>query len=117
MGWVKINDPVCQQCLITDVEDNEWYVSYRQLRNKPCVRDTETEIDETEQDQDSGYDVHRLFVKKQAHVTSATQPMPQFDLLSLLPNVDDDVELTYAPCENDITKVFLFCFFVCKHCF
>ena len=37
MGLVKINDPFCQQCLKTDVEDNDEYVSYRQLRNKPCV--------------------------------------------------------------------------------
>ena len=51
---------------------NEGYVSYRQLRNKPCVRDIEPKNDETEQDQDSGSDVHRPFVKKQARVTSAT---------------------------------------------
>ena len=117
MGWVKINDPFCQQCLITDVEDNDEYVSYRQLRDKPCVRDTEPEIDETEQDHESGSDVHRPFVKKQARVTSATQPMPQVDLLPLLPSVDDDVELTYAPCENDIIKVMFSCFFAYKLCF
>ena len=29
------------------------YVSCRQLRIKPCVRDTEPEVDETEQDQES----------------------------------------------------------------
>ena len=117
MGWVKINDPFCQQYLITDVEDNDEYVLYRQLRNKPCVRDTEPEIDETEQDQESGSDVHRSFVKKQARVTSATQLMPQVDILSLLPNVDNDVELTYAPCENDIIKVMFSCFFAYKLCF
>ena len=38
MSWIKIIDPFCQQGLTTDVEDNEWYVSYRQLRNKRCAR-------------------------------------------------------------------------------
>ena len=90
---------------------------YRQLRNKPCVRDTEPEIDETEQDHESGSDVHRPFVNKQARVTSATQPMPQVDILSLLPSVDDDVELTYAPCENNIIKVMFSSFFAYKLCF
>ena len=41
MGCVKPNDPFCQECLITDVEDNDEYVSYRQLRIKSCVREIE----------------------------------------------------------------------------
>ena len=53
MGWVKINDPFCQKCLISGVEDNEGFVSHRQLKNKSSVRDTEPENDETEQDQES----------------------------------------------------------------
>ena len=37
---VKINDPFVTQCLVTDVEGKDVFVSYRQLRNKPCSRET-----------------------------------------------------------------------------
>ena len=48
MGSVKINDPFINQCLVTDVEGNDVFVSYRQQRNKPCSRETnhDNEIDE-----------------------------------------------------------------------
>ena len=40
MGSVKLTDPFINQGLVTDVEGNDVFVSYRQLRNKPCCGET-----------------------------------------------------------------------------
>ena len=108
MGWVTMNDPFNQQCLVKDEEMSPVYVSYRQLRNKPSARDMrETENEDTHaDDEDSGSDeVNRPPAKKQARVTFAPQTTPKVDILTLLPIVEEDVSLTYAPCLNDIVKV------------
>ena len=104
MGSVKINDHFINQCLVTDVEGNDVFVSYRQLRNKPCSRETNPD-NENDEDGDSECESARPPIRKQARVTFAPQPQPQMDIISLLPSVDDDVDLTYVPCANDIIKV------------
>ena len=104
MGSVKINDPFINQCLVSDVEGNDVFVSYRQLRNKPCSRETNPD-NENDEDGDSECESARPPNRKQARVTFAPQPQPQMDIISLLPSVDDDVDLTYVPCANDIIKV------------
>ena len=84
MNWVKINDPFCQQCLIIDVEDNEEYLPYRQLKNKPSVRDTEPETDETEPDQDSKSPTRQKASPCDSrHATDATSPYFQMLIMTL----------------------------------
>ena len=104
MGSVKLTDPFINQGLVTDVEGNDVFVSYRQLRNKPCCGETKPD-NENYGDGDSESESARPPIRKQARVTFAPQPQPQMDIISLLPNVDDDVDLTYVPCANDIIKV------------
>lgn len=103
MGRVETNDPFKNQCLVTDAEGSV-YVPYRQLRNKPSSTESNLENDEDE-DEDSRPEAASPPVRKQARVSFTRQPLPQVDILSLLPHVEDDVELTYAPCFNDIIKV------------
>ena len=77
MGSVKINDPFNIQCLVTDEEGNDVFVSYRQLQNKPCC--TETNLDkENDEDGDSESESARPPIRKQARVTFAPQPQPQW---------------------------------------
>ena len=104
MGSVKINDPFINQCLVTDVEGNDVFVSYRQLRNKPCSRETNPD-NENDEDGDSESESARPPIRKQARVSFAPQPQPQMDIISLLPSVDDNVDLTNVPCANDLIKV------------
>jgi len=99
MGRVKINDPFINQCLVTDPEDNDVFVAYRQLRNKPSC----TPQNDRDDGDDSESEAVRPPPRKQARVSFA--PQPQIDIISLLPNVENDIELTYAPCANDIIRV------------
>ena len=68
MSSVKINDPFNNQCLVTDVEGNDVFVSYRQLRNKPCSRETNPD-NENDEDGDSKSESARP-------PTFAPQPQP-----------------------------------------
>ena len=73
MASVKIIDPFIIQCLVTDVEGNGVFVSYRQLRSKPCSRETNPD-NEIYEDGDSESESARPPLRKQARVTCALSP-------------------------------------------
>ena len=70
---------------------------------------------ENYEDGDSESESARPPIRKQARVTFAPRPQPQMDIISLLPNVDDDVVLTYVPCANDV-KGWIHCI-ICRRRF
>ena len=98
------NAPFVNQCLVTHVEANDVFVSFRKLRNKPCSRETNPDNGKDENG-DSESESARPPIRKQARATIAPQSQPQMDIISLLPSVDDDFDLTYVQCANDIIEV------------
>ena len=85
---VMINDPFLRQCMVVDDEGKEFFVSQRQL------------LDETAQDETN--EGSRPSVPKKR---CPPKTIPFVDAIALIPHSDENVELKYAPCYNNILKV------------
>ena len=98
---VMINDPFLRQCMVVDDEGKEFFVSYRQLR---ASLPDETAPDDTNEEPESPptiIDYRPPVPKKRCPPKS----IPFVDAISLIPHSDENVELKYAPCYNNILKV------------
>ena len=87
--------------MVVDDEGNEFFVSYRQLR---ASLPDETAPDDTNEEPESPptiIDSRPSVPKKRC----PPKTIPFVDAISLIPHSDENVELKYAPCYNNILKV------------
>ena len=98
---VMINDPFLRQCMVVDDEGKEFFVSYRQIR---ASLPNETAPDDTNEEPESPPTI----IDYRPPVPNKRCPpktIPFVDSIFLIPHSDENVELKYAPCYNNILKV------------